>query len=285
MKIKKFLKNEKAVAGAIEFLLIIAFLAVILSYVQVKHIPTVMEDKEAAHMEIVSNQFSRLKALVNIQYQQNSSIPLNSVLTLGSRKIPYWFTSPSYGEIKIINDGETNNNISITSQSGIINYKLTSIQYDAYNTEFVDQTYAYEGGGVILKQKGENSVMVVDPEFNATFDQETDTIIFYFEMPVFYNKNMDNNAVGFQQCYITTNYSSKLSDKNWNKIDDLSYLNISTNYQNAWYNFLDITFDKMIRDNITISKTNYGVSLTKKSSSDVGLDIFHKKSGIFVKIE
>jgi hypothetical protein len=285
MKIKKFLKNEKAVAGAIEFLLIIAFFAVILSYVQVKHIPTVLEDKEATHMELVSNQFSRLKALVNIQSQQNSTTPLNSVLTLGSREIPYWFTSPSYGEINVIIQEKTNNNISITTESGNINYKLTYIKYNAYNTEFVDQTYAFQGGGIILKQQGENSVMMVDPDLNATFDQETNTILFYFEIPVFYNKNIDDNAVGFQQCYIKTNYSSKLSDNDWNKIDDFSYLNISTNYQNAWYNFLDITFNKMIRDNITISKTNYGVSLSKKTSSDVELDIFHKKSSIFVKIE
>lgn len=285
MKLKKIFKNDKAVAGAIEFLLLIAFFAFILSYMQLKHVPEAVEDKEAAHMETISNQLSRLKALVDIQSQQNSSKPLYNVLTLGSRELPYLFSLPAYGEIIIINEGGTDSYLSVENDIENITYSLSCIKYDANNYEFVDQTYVLEGGGIIVKQSGENSVMMVDPNLNATFDQDTETIIFHFDMPVFLNKGVDDNIVGIENCFVRTNYSSKMSDKNWKKIDNFNYLNISTNYRNAWYNFLDTNFNKRIRENISISKTSYGISLFSKSNSDLDLDLFHKKSCFFVSVE
>lgn len=284
MRFKKIFKNEKAVAGSIFFLLVIAFFAVILSYVQVRHVPLILENKEVSHMEKVSNQLSRLKAFIDIQSKGDSDAPITSVLTLGSRGISYWFSTNSYGEIQVIDEKETDYFISIKNEEGTTIINLTSIIYNAYNSQFVDQRYVLECGGIILKQEREKSIMMIDPNINATFDQFNERIVFYMDIPVFISRNNKNNAYGIDNCFIKTNYSF-ISNDNWNLVNSFNYFNISTNYGNAWHNFLDISFNKIVRDNITLSETSYGVSLKEKENSNIELDLYYRLSYIYVEIE
>ena len=50
MKIQKLKRENTAVAGVIEALLLVALVAAILSYIQFAYIPVIMEEKEADHM-------------------------------------------------------------------------------------------------------------------------------------------------------------------------------------------------------------------------------------------
>ena len=61
-KIKVF-KDNKAVAGVIEALLIVALVSIIISTIQLIYIPEIMKQKEYDHMEEVENQFSFLTSL------------------------------------------------------------------------------------------------------------------------------------------------------------------------------------------------------------------------------
>ena len=63
MKNKNFIRGNHAVAGVIEALLLVALVAIILSTIQLVYIPQVMNEREADHMEDVSNQFSFLKSI------------------------------------------------------------------------------------------------------------------------------------------------------------------------------------------------------------------------------
>ena len=67
MKFRVFLKNKYGLAGVIEALLLVALVAIILALIQYSYVPEIMKQKENEHMDTVSNQFSSLKSVVEIQ--------------------------------------------------------------------------------------------------------------------------------------------------------------------------------------------------------------------------
>jgi hypothetical protein len=73
-------------------------------------------------------------------------VPISSPLTLGSRELPYFVTARAFGQLDIIDGGDSEINTDFAS-----NIPLTSIQYQAINSYFLDQIYILEGGGLIMK--------------------------------------------------------------------------------------------------------------------------------------
>src|SRR4030042_4984279 len=127
MKNRRFIKEKHAVAGVIEALLLVGLVAVILSVVQLVYIPQVMNQREADHMDEVANQFSFLKAIVDLQSMTQKDIPISSPITLGGRELPYFISFKAEGEVNIIDDaGEIQVDYATICP-------LTSIRYTAYN--------------------------------------------------------------------------------------------------------------------------------------------------------
>jgi len=110
MKHRKFIKENSAVAGVIEAILLIALVAIILSMIQLTYVPIMMEQKEADHMDEVSNQFSQLKSVIEIQSMMGAMgtgepityTPMSSPITLGSKELPYFVSARSSGQIGLI---------------------------------------------------------------------------------------------------------------------------------------------------------------------------------------
>lgn len=156
---KKIRWENQAVAGVIEALLLIGLVAIIISIIQLEYIPQIMEQREAEHMDEIANQFSQLKNVIDSQALAGSMEPdvplarvdMTSLITLGSRELPYFITVPAYGEIKIT-DAEAKIHANPPINGWISGISFSSIIYHAYNMYFVEQTYILEGGGIILKQ-------------------------------------------------------------------------------------------------------------------------------------
>jgi len=118
MKNRKLIIKNTAVAGVIEALLLVGLVAIILSFIQLYYIPEIMEDKEATHMDQVSQQFSQLKSVIDIQSTMgviNEENPnpkyvaytsISSPLTLGSRELPYFVSSSSPGQVNLIDKND-----------------------------------------------------------------------------------------------------------------------------------------------------------------------------------
>ena len=119
------INNNKAVAGVIEALLIVALVSIIISTIQLIYVPEIMKQKEADHMENIENQFSFLKAVIDIQSMEKKDVPITSTITLGSKELPYFVTARGFGELFIIGMDENNYKINIQS----------------------DEPYHYNGGG------------------------------------------------------------------------------------------------------------------------------------------
>jgi len=241
MKNRKFGTHNQAVAGVIEALLMVALVSVVISMIQLIYIPQIMEQKEAEHMDLVSNQFSTLKSMIDLQGITRSSAPFSSMITLGSRDLPYFITAKAFGEVSV----KENPTYKITvlpppgsRPSGTV--PLTSIQYAADNAYFVDQTYILEGGGLIVQQPEGLPVMRADPSISSV--NNTNSITIHFDLThvmAIPGKNLTN---GEGNCYIRTNYSSNRT--HFDTIQPGGHIRIYTAYPNAWneslYNLLGI---------------------------------------------
>jgi hypothetical protein len=250
MSQRTFGMQNKAVAGVIEALLMVALVSIVISVVQLVYIPEIMEQRESEHMDLVSNQISSLKSMIDLQGITKSSVPISSMITLGSRDLPYFITVKAIGEVSVREDPA----YKITFlppgaiPSGII--PLTSIQYTADNSYFVDQTYILEGGGLIVQQPDGLPVMRADPSISSK--NNTNSISINFDLTHVIASPGKNNTGGDGNCFIRTNYSSNRTYSD--EIVRGGHINIYTPYLNAWneslHNFLGI-YEKNEYLNIT----------------------------------
>ena len=189
---KSLIKNNKAVAGVIEALLIVALVSIIISTIQLIYVPEIMKQREADHMEEIENQFSFLKAVIDIQSMEKKDVPITSTITLGSKELPYFVTARGFGELFIIGQDDSNFKINIDYGAKII--PLTSIKYEALNSYYVDQIYAIEGGCIILQQNDGETVRV-EPTINI--QNRSSEINIYYDIDG-YNQLMWNRIHEFR---------------------------------------------------------------------------------------
>jgi competence protein ComGC len=261
MKNRKFGTHTQAVAGVIEALLMVALVSVVISIIQLIYIPQVMEQKEAEHMDLVSNQFSTLKSMIDLQAITQSTAPISSMITLGSRELPYFITARAYGELRTQEDSTSNINVDYSA----FVCPLTSIIYQSQNAYFVDQTYILEGGGIIVKQPTGEPVMRAYPSIQAQITNITNEffININFSLPIIKGLPGKNSTNGDGKCFIRTNWSQGGTYKDIS--GSLYSINISTQYPNAW----DETLHDMLADNVNYSKGLSYIEITRK-------DIHHR---------
>jgi hypothetical protein len=244
MKRRNFLNSHYAVAGVIEALLLVALVAIILSFIQLYYIPEIMKDREADHMDQVSNQFSNLKSIIEVQstmgiINEESGNPkytaytsISSPITLGSRELPYFISQRSSGQI-ILKDQDAAGPYKINIQPAPADFPvgipLTSIKYEGFNYYYLDGAkiiYAFEGGGVILKQS-DGEIMRVNPAMNII--NYTNDIEIIWDIPLFKGFPGKNITAGYKECFIRTNYT-----KYYEHQGAANFVHIYTDYPDAW---------------------------------------------------
>ena len=279
MKNKNFIRGNHAVAGVIEELLLVALVAIILSTIQLYYIPQIMKEKEADHMDEVSNQFSFLKSIIDLQGVTKEDVPIASPITLGNRQLSYFVTIGAYGELSIIKDVDLYN-ITVVNESGSLVIPLTSIKYTAYNSYYLDGDdliYVLEGGAIILKQST-GEAMRVEPAFTVTVEEGANVVVnIYYDIPIITGRPGKNSTSGYTNCYIRTNYSS--SDANQLSFTGISSINISTDYPNAW----DSLLNNSLGDNVNIAKGSNYVEITKKEPGDQ-INLYYTRIYLYAQI-
>ena len=270
MKNKKLLSSNHAVAGVIEALLLIGLVAVILSMIQLNYIPMIMEEKESEHMDVVANQFSQLKSVIDSQSLMGvlapneplAHAPMSSPITLGSKELPYFVSARSSGQINIIDRykaADSYIDIDPAPDNFPSGIPLTSVIYRAYNYYYLngaDLFYILEGGGIILQQQDGGTVLV-QPAISVEIISDS-TIKINYDIPLFKSIPGKNLTGGYKDCYIRTNYSSHETHLD----TSINSIHIYTDYLEAWnqslinddngllwdyYNdYIDIDFDDPI---------------------------------------
>ena len=277
MKNKKNNRKNHAVAGVIEALLMVALVAIVISMIQLIYIPDIMEQKEAEHMDQVSNQFSTLKSMIEMQAITNSSSPISTMLTLGSRELPYFITARAFGEIRTQESSDWFISINGAPVGGQYFYDLTAIRYKASNVYFVDQTYILEGGGIIVEQPNGDPVMRVDP--SITVENGTNQIKIRFNLPIIVGVPGKNLTAGLGKCFIRTNWSEGAIDI-IGSLPGVNTINISTQYPNAWNESLY----GMLGNNVDYKEGGSYVKISKKPADPRPIYLHLKYYYIYTQI-
>lgn len=281
-----FIGEKNALAGVIEALLLVALVSIVISMIQLIYIPEVMEQRESDHMDLVENQFSLLKSNIDIQSATGQNMPLSSLVTLGSKDLPFFVTAGAFGSLDIIDGIETTSLVRINpplsglgEYSGEFNVPLTSIKYESHNVYFVPQKYILEGGAIlVIQDDGETGK--VEP--SMIIKNESSSIDISYRMPILVGITGKKSMGGFKNCYIRTNmsnnetYTSSLTDNN------LHYFRIYSDYIDGWYQTVQLLFERE-KDNayVTITKedtVNPPYVEIKKSGSkriDITLEIVY----------
>ena len=247
LKHKLLPKNNYALSGVIEALLLVALVAIILSTIQLVYIPEIMKQKENNHLDEVENQFSNLKSVIETQSllgvaQSGETIsysPMSSPIDLGTKKLPYFITSNTLGKIEIFDKELCTAKIDLENNptdylNGI---PLTSIDYE-FLTMYISYKpkYILEGGGLIYNQTGGTNdtgeVMKVDPSINV--ENNSNTIKIYYHIPVLNCPEGKDNLQSIDIAYLRTNYSSYVTHSD----TSIGYIRIYTDHLDAWYSSL-----------------------------------------------
>ncbi len=296
MKIRRIVKNNNALAGVIEALLLVALVAIILSIIQLNYIPVIMEQKESDHMDVVENQFSNLKSVVEIQsvmgITESSTpaaySPMSSPITLGSKELPYFISSRSLGQVNVIDIDEASDNKINIQPMTISEYSdgipLTSIVYTADNAYIDDRSYILEGGGIILDQTVGNSVREVgrvSPAITVQNRSQDGYIKIYYVIPVFVVAGGKDNNAGYKDTYVRTNYSSHDTHSG-----TASFISIVSDHIDAWDDFLldnstGLLYEYYNNGYITASKTSNSIRI-EPGTKEIRVEITVVKVGVQV---
>lgn len=227
---KRNLNNsDHGVVGIIVTLLVIGLFVSCVAMVQTIFVPKWMEQKEAEHMQEIANQFAQLKfAIDTLSLVGEENIPVSTPVTLGSDELPFLNSMRSYGDLVILpNDCK----ITITYISPVdpdddytVSFITGTIRYSSSNAYYIDQTFVYENGALILRQHS-SDVMTIQPSLSVILKKDLSFNIFKI------SELGDKTSVGG---YGTYPVQTKFIDSSVYKFKDVKSIAIETSYQNAW---------------------------------------------------
>jgi hypothetical protein len=252
MKKHHRIKTDDAVVGIFTAVLIIGLIVVVLGVVNTVYVPQWLKSAESQHMNQVSNQFAQMKSALDIQSITNSSSVVGSVVSMGTIEIPFFSVHQSFDELSIPSRSCT---LLITNDSGNnLLYSTDSIMFTSHNTNFVDQSYIYEAGALILNQV-DNSVLLGRPSILVTEYGKNLTISF---INISVESGASNFASGRGSYIIYTQIVQ--NNQRYTVIHNVTTITIHTNYPTAWRNAFNVS---LLYSGITnqISKTSNGVTV------------------------
>ena len=237
MKFKRIKTSNDAVVGIVAAFLIVGLIVAVISVIQTQYVPKWMREKEADHMDELADQFAQLKYAIDT-HSSNKQVktPISTTITLGSKEMPYLMSMRAFGQLKIL---PSQFNITIT-RNDTTNYTYDAgiVQYNSYNSYFIDQDYIYESGGVIVSQSSGNA-MYIKPPFIVKNEKNVTIYLNVINTTTIGNKGQ--SVHGYGPAPIQTEYLETIEPA---PILNVSNITIHTAYTNAWHSFLNSTLIK-----------------------------------------
>jgi hypothetical protein len=200
----------------------------VITVVQTVFIPSWMKEIEADHMDQVADQFGQLKFAVDLQSTlKTKDLPITVPITIGNKGFPILQSLRSYGDLNIINNII---NITIENNSVGIIYgeNLGGIMYSSTNSYFLDQSYIYEAGSIVLSQD-EGNIMTVQPSFSMNrIGSNLDVNITFSNIIKVGNKD---SVSGYGTYPIRLKFKTNSSINIPNDVTDIT---ITTSYKESW---------------------------------------------------
>jgi len=225
--------TDEAVVGVVTAILIVGVIVAVFSLVQTMYIPKIMEQREAEHMDTVAEQFTDLTAVIAGQANNpTNTMPIATSITLGSKELPYMLSMKAFGTIEILDAARSDRSIIITNNSGSSPspYKIGVITYSSMNGYFLDQSYTYEAGAMIVSQPDEGNMMMIRPSFSI------ENNIITFDVVNVISVGSKTIASGYGTYPIQTEFDRISTNVTF---DNVRTITITTPLSNAWSVFLN----------------------------------------------
>jgi hypothetical protein len=260
MKLIKLKESDNALVGIVVTFLLIGLIVSVLAIIQSVYIPKWMEQTESEHMDEVADQFAQLKSAIDTQAVIGSNQPTHTFLstistgiTLGSRELPFFMSTRAYGSLNILPD--TSYRVVINDRyGGVSDNSSSTIQYSSSNAYFLDQSYIYEGGAVVLSQS-QGDIILTKPTFSVARENIVNISLTIIKISKVGGKG---SISGYGTYPIQTEYSSNESKI----INNVSDITIYTKYPTAWSLFINGT---LINGGL-----EYATDYTMDSSNNAG---------------
>ncbi|APH39070.1 DUF7289 family protein [Methanohalophilus halophilus] len=242
--VKQLFESESAVSTVVSFVLLLGLFVTVLAVFNAHYIPEWKADAEKAHMDDVYDDISQLKARADMlslasSIDENSTVSLSIPIKMGGGDIPIVGPTKSSGIISV-NDGIYNMDITGINSTGSFislgSYDLGTIGYASNNGYYVDQSFAYENGAVIVSQR-ERSLMKLDP--SISIKNQSGTLLVDLTLMEIAGDRVVITSNGIEEV--------KLTGDDWveeftpTKNESLTNLTISmnTSYPSAWAKYLN----------------------------------------------
>jgi len=205
--------------------------------------PEWTKGKESEHMRQVESQFQSLKALLDqLSLSGNVNTQVSSPITLGSEGVPL-FSGDASGNISLLSSNTNSyNTVAVSNSTGRFErVAYGSISYTSQNTEYIDQTFLYECGCIIVRQS-DGQLVTTGPGLLIT--NSSGALRVSMTLISVYSDGSSYTGTGTVgvQCRIV---SEKVTDtKTWDN-GDVVRINVTSVAYHAWYDY----FMELLPDN------------------------------------
>ena len=240
MKTSRRKRTENAVVGVVTAILLTGVIVGVISLVQTVYVPKIMEQREAEHMEKVAEQFAHLTSVIDGQAaDKTTGFPIATSITLGSKELPYLLSVRAFGLLEISKKACTVSVSNGTLTEGVHTaiFPLDTITYSSMNAYFLDQTYTYETGAMIVGQD-QGNLMMVRPSFLVDVDIVNQTVTISFNVVNISSVGQKVMAAGYGTYPIQTEFDAVSVQQNFTNVRNIT---IATSYVNAWQVFINST--------------------------------------------
>jgi hypothetical protein len=193
-------------------------------------------------MDKVAEQFTYLSSIINGQAFNPNPInnkPLSTAITLGSKELPYMLSMRAFGTLEILDDARADDARAIVISNYSVNspfpFPLGAITYSSNNAYFLDQSYTYEAGAMIVNQTDGNSMMI--PPFFSAYNETPDTVNISFDVVNISSVGNKKIASGYGTYPIQTEFHYDISIEN-RIFRDVSNITIDTPFLDEWLGYI-----------------------------------------------
>jgi hypothetical protein len=159
-----FFRSESGASTAIAFILLLGIVFTVFSIIHLGYVPEWKTDAEHSHAGNVWSDMTELKSkidrstifLMSNPNSTDSNITIMMPLHTGSMKMPFTGSSRFSGTVSVNTD--TCNMTIVPGNGSERSINCGTISFTSNNNYYVDQTFKYENGALILAQK-EQSIM------------------------------------------------------------------------------------------------------------------------------
>lgn len=251
-------RDRRAASGVIVTLLILMVAVGALSMFMAIYVPIWGKDTEAQQMKDIQTQMLGLKQNIDLQILDDKSSTITTRVTIGDDGGPIFHLTRTQGSMTFKpNSGlflVTNSTDRNDSQGLGRGY----VEYSSFNRYYIDQTFRYENGALIVVQGG-SAVLKAPPHFDARRGQDGNftaaiTIVSLSGSNGTRAGTGDVQVQSTLQVYDITSYYGS----GWTQGRSVSF-NLTTDYPSVWADFFNTTLKAP--DTGLVAGTDFNVTL------------------------